>query len=530
VISESQRLHRHQLKTEQNKTFSKVPKIMKNFKTTIGLEIHVQLATKSKMFCRCDNQSFAEATDDKQSVAIKPNTLVCPVCLGLPGALPVANKTAIEWTIKTGLALNCEIPATAKFDRKHYFYPDLPKGYQISQYDEPFASRGWLKLKVKSEKSTVEDEVTIRLNRIHLEEDAGKLIHKNGTSLVDLNRAGTPLMEIVTEPDITSPAMAGDFLRKLQKIVRDVVEVSEASMEKGHLRCDANISVRKLQVPSTQYRGETEIGSELGTRNSEPIKMSQIIEIKNLNSFRFIEKALTKAEEKLKSEYPAWPAKLTKETWGYNSNNDSIYLQRAKEEAADYRYFPEPDLPPVKSAEFDLDKLKELTKENMEVKVAKLQEMEVPNQYIAAIVSNRGDFELFDKLVSEAGIEYAPEVARLLVQKSFGKTTDFSDREISELAKLVVTDTSKKNLLSAIKFILSGKSFDDAMSEINQNQTGEDEILKIVEKVLIDNPAEFARYKVGEKKLFGFFVGAAIRESKGSADPQLVNRILKEKL
>jgi len=196
---------------------------MTELKTKIGLEIHVQLKTKSKMFCRCDNNAEGKA----------PNSVVCPVCLGLPGALPVANCQAIEWTIKTGLALNCEIPKIAKFDRKHYFYPDLPKGYQISQYDEPFCVGGFVEINGHK----------VRLNRIHLEEDAGKLIHAGNKSLVDLNRAGTPLMEIVTEPDILTPEMAAEFLRKLQKIVRDVVSVSEASMEKGHMRCDANISV-----------------------------------------------------------------------------------------------------------------------------------------------------------------------------------------------------------------------------------------------------------------------------------------------
>ena len=216
---------------------------MSNLKTTIGLEIHVQLNTKSKMFCRCDN--------DAQNKT--PNTTVCPVCLGLPGALPVANMEAVRSTIKTGLALSCKINPLAKFDRKHYFYPDLPKGYQISQYDEPFCIGGFLE--IGGEK--------IRLNRIHLEEDAGKLTHINGKSHVDLNRAGTPLMEIVTEPDIHSVPLAGQFMRELQKIVRDIAAVSEASMEKGHLRCDANISI-----------------------SDDKGKMSEIVELKNINSFR----------------------------------------------------------------------------------------------------------------------------------------------------------------------------------------------------------------------------------------------------
>lgn len=249
---------------------------MSRLKTTIGLEIHVQLKTLSKMFCPCDNNAEGKS----------PNTTVCPVCLGMPGALPAINEQAVLMTIKTGLVLNCKVNKIAKFDRKHYFYPDLPKGYQISQYDEPFCSGGYLEIEGHK----------IRLNRIHLEEDAGKLIHRNGKSLIDLNRAGTPLMEIVTEPDIDSPLLAGVFLRELQKIVRDVSAVSEASMEKGHLRCDANISI-------SDQKG----------------KMSEIVELKNINSFRFVEKALTLEEKRLKEKYPAWPDKKEKETRGYDS-------------------------------------------------------------------------------------------------------------------------------------------------------------------------------------------------------------------
>ena len=517
---------------------------MENLSTKIGLEIHVQLKTKSKMFCRCDN--FAENA--------APNTLVCPVCLGLPGALPVANRTAIEWTIKTGLALHCDIPVTAKFDRKHYFYPDLPKGYQISQYDEPFCKGGYLEIRNPKSEISFESErkgrsldlrvddrnkeevVQVRLNRIHLEEDAGKLIHKNGDSLVDLNRAGTPLMEIVTEPDITSPKMAGDFLRALQKIVRDVVEVSEASMEKGHLRCDANISVNRDERQETRDKGPA---------------MSQIIEIKNLNSFRFVEKALLKAEEKLSSEYQNWsvsagasvsvglspdgshdgPAKPKKETWGYNSVTDSIYLQRTKEEAADYRYFPEPDLPPIKSAEFDLVGLKGSTKETHEIRAEKLKQLKVPTQYIEPLISNQKNYELFQKLIDQSG-ESIPEAARLVIQKFLDSTLKYRESQIVEFAKLirVSEDLHKKALIDIIQSINSGLTFEDAIKKVGNNQSGEPEISVIIEKVLAENPAEVERYKKGEIKLISFFMGVVMKETKGSADPQLINSILRKQL
>ncbi len=486
---------------------------MAELKTKIGLEIHVQLATASKMFCRCSN--FAEN--------VKPNTLVCPVCLGLPGSLPVANKQAIEWTIKTGLALNCDIPAVAKFDRKHYFYPDLPKGYQISQYDEPFCKGGWLE--VHSTQSSVHselkdfsdleasrgrnDKTKIRLNRIHLEEDAGKLIHRNGDSLVDLNRAGTPLMEIVTEPDITTPAMAGDFLRHLQKIVRDVVEVSEASMEKGHLRCDANISV-----------------------NSDG-KMSQIIEIKNLNSFRFVEKALAKAEEKLKNEFSNWPAKLTKETWGYNSDSDSIYLQRTKEEAADYRYFPEPDLPPIKSEEFDLVELKNSVKENEETKIAQLIRDGVAETEAKVLVTKSLHFEFYRGIASHLTEPASCNLlAKAIVHRYFPFEIDLEDIEKANSYSLHIVRLKNKEI-NKIEFGKIAQAIHDGV-EVDFNtivpRHSEVGINHIIEKILAENPAEVARYKKGETKLLGFFVGTVMKETKGSADPQLINSILKEKL
>ena len=474
--------------------------------TTIGLEIHVQLKTKSKMFCSCDNQSFVEATDGKYA-AVEPNTLVCPVCLGLPGALPVANKQAILWTIKTGLALGCSIPKIAKFDRKHYFYPDLPKGYQISQYDEPFAINGSLKSKVE------EEEITIRLNRIHLEEDAGKLIHSGGKSLVDLNRSGTPLMEIVTEPDITSPEMAGQFLRKLQKIVRDVVEVSDADMEKGHLRCDANISISE--------RPKDENGKH---------RMSQIIELKNLNSFRFVEKALALVETKLKEEHEDWPAKLTKETWGYDSINNEVYLQRRKEEAADYRYFPEPDLPPFDTSAMNLDILKSEFKETEEEKIDKLTSLGIPEAEGKVLASDRSKSQAFCQIKDELSDQSYPLLAKAIVHNYFGFVPS-DEKKSAEFAKAIdnLADgkINKQTFTAIVQEINCGKTFEDAF----ENSQGEAiDLSSIVGKIVSANLKELERYKNGEKQLFGFFMGQLMKETKGQADPREANRILKEKL
>jgi len=501
--------------------------------TKIGLEIHVQLKTKSKMFCGCDNQSFAEATDGKQC-AVEPNTLVCPVCLGMPGSLPVANKQAIEWTIKTGLALNCEIPKIAKFDRKHYFYPDLPKGYQISQYDEPFCIGGYVELngsvisspegdplgrversfeKISPTTSLGRNDNVIKINltRIHLEEDAGKLIHRDGKSLVDLNRAGTPLMEIVSEPDITSPKMAGDFLRKLQKIVRDQVEVSDADMEKGHLRCDANISLCE--------------NSKLKTQNSK-VRMSPIIEIKNINSFKFVEKALALAEEKLKAEYVDWPEGKSKETWGYDSVNNKVYLQRRKEEAADYRYFPEPDLPPFDSTKLNLEELKSGTKESHDEKTQRLNQIGVAGQYASILVSDPKKCQTFEVLNNKTEGKHSAKAAKLVAEFTIDES------KIDEFAHLISKeqDFQKSILVRIIELINSGKSANEAIASVEGGLMNEDKLNEIVAKVLKSNQAELSRYKSGEKKLFGFFMGLIMKETNNSANPQELSRILKEKL
>ncbi|MEI7791916.1 MAG: Asp-tRNA(Asn)/Glu-tRNA(Gln) amidotransferase subunit GatB [Candidatus Berkelbacteria bacterium] len=461
-------------------------------KTTIGLEIHVQLKTKSKMFCRCDNNAEGK----------KPNTVVCPICLGLPGALPVANHQAIEWTIKTGLAFGCRIPATAKFDRKHYFYPDLPKGYQISQYDEPFCVGGFLEI----------DGEKIRLNRIHLEEDAGKLNHVGNASLVDLNRAGTPLMEIVTEPDLTSPKQAGEFLRKLQKIVRDVVQVSEASMEKGHMRCDANISV-----------------------SDENGFMSPIVELKNINSFKFVEKALTLVDAQIRDEYETWPKKPSKETWGYDSVQNKVYLQRRKEEAADYRYFPCPDLPPFHSDQFDLEKMKSETAENEETKVKNLVDLGISEADAKVLAGDQNKVKFYESILSHLS-ENDEKImaAKAVVHNYFGFTLDAEDSELAgeyaKALKSLAAGKIQKNIFANIVARIKKDKVEYAKIE-NEFIGGEEiNLEEIVGNILSANATEVTRYQAGEKQLIGFFVGLVMKECKGKGNPQIINKLLREKL
>ena len=483
---------------------------MSDLKTTIGLEIHVQLKTKSKMFCRCDNEAFG----------VEPNTTVCPICLAMPGSLPVANKQAILWTIKTGLALHCDIPKIAKFDRKHYFYPDLPKGYQISQYDEPFAIGGWLRLKVKSEKLKVEEERTIRITRVHLEEDAGKLIHKDGASLVDLNRAGTPLMEIVSEPDITSPTEAGEFLRKLQKIVRDEVAVSEASMEKGHLRCDANISVSEIE----------ESHSAKAPRDVEPkvLRMSEIVELKNLNSFRFVEKALAIEEKRLKEEYPDWNIGK-KVTRGYDSKQNITFAQRTKEEAADYRYFPEPDLPPFDTTTINVSALKNEIGRSEDESITELVSMGIANTDAKILLSDKVK-EAFFRKVSEK-FDKNELTAKAIVHNYFGFPLTENDltkaSEYLQLFKAFENGEVNKNIFAKIAVgIHKGEKYEALADENGGDIAAEDIITEVLEK----NTKEVEAYKAGKKQLFGFFVGEVMKATKGQANPAEVNRILREKL
>lgn len=457
------------------------------FKTVIGLEIHIQLNTKSKMFCSCDNNAYGRPA----------NELTCPICMGMPGTLPVANKQAIKKTIAMGLVLNCEIAKFSKFDRKHYFYPDLPKGYQISQFDKPLCVGGEIILNDKK----------VRLNRIHLEEDAGKLVHPAGSdySIVDLNRAGTPLMEIVTEPDMTSPEQAADFLRELQKIAK-TIGVSNADMEKGHLRCDANINVIKDG------------------------KSSPIVEIKNLNSFKFVSRALEFERRRLIDEFDSFDGKKTKQTRGFNSNSGKTYTLRTKEEAKDYRYFPEPDLPPIeidKDSEFDLDKIRAATAQLPQEVRKTLLANGVGEKDAEVILKNPVFGNLFNDCMSISR-ENTSTVAKFIINQK-NLIGSLSARQIVDIVALQKQKNLSSNIVKAIieNVTKNGESVTSAYENLSKISV---DIDSVVNDVLLNNPEVVQKYKSGKKEVVGFLVGQVMKSSRGKVNPNEIKQSIEEKL
>ncbi len=420
-------------------------------KPVIGMEIHAELNTKSKMFCGCPAEHFQ----------VKPNTHTCPVCLGLPGALPLPNKKAIDWTILTGLALGCQINKESTFDRKHYFYPDLPKGFQISQFDDPFCTNGELKL---------DSGKNIRINRVHLEEDTGKLLHKTikgkKVSLVDFNRSGVPLMEIVTEPDITSGAEAKDFLKKLRDIIR-ALKVSTCDMEKGSMRLEANISLKGEGI--------------------KPYK----VEVKNLNSFRFVEMDINfELERQRKLLQKGTTPK--QETRGFNSKTKTTFSQRSKEAAEDYRYFPEPDIPPIVLTEKDIETIRK--------KLPKLP----------------------DQLIKE--LDLPESIAQLLVKKP--KELDYYQNNLKVAKKLSLDNTKLANFIINQKIDIS-KPADPQLEKLTQSDSVDDSVL---DQVISQNEEVVAKFKAGKTSVIGFLVGSVMKQTKGQADPAKTRKSLLEKL
>lgn len=466
-----------------------------------GLEIHARIKTKTKMFCSCDNNTF-----DKE-----PNTHVCPVCMGFPGALPAANKKAIELGVQTALALGCDILKYNKFDRKSYFYPDLPSGFQISQFDEPVSETGKVEFFVGQEKKS------IRMNRLHLENDAGKLTHAGGESLVDYNRAGSPLMEMVTEADFRSPEEIVAFLKELQKILRTLGS-SYADMEKGMMRCDVNISLRP--------KGQQEFGTKT--------------ELKNMNSFTNIEKAV-RAEVKRQKEILEKGGEITQETRGWDADKGISNSQRTKEEAADYRYFPEPDIPP-------------LTFTDEEIKNIKISLPELPATKGERFVSDyqiswenaeilAGDPDLSQYFETAVKIsEAAKKTANWIVGDLLGALNE-SGKMISE------TKFSAENLGKMVKLIESGKISGKIGKEIFPEllEKGTDVEILIKEKgleqvsdtgaieafckeVIEENPKIVEDYQGGKEKALGALVGQVMKKSRGQANPGMVNGMLKKLL
>ncbi len=484
--------------------------------TVIGLEIHVQLKTKSKMFCSCDNAGeFAP-----------PNTTICPICVGHPGTLPVPNRTAIEWSVKAAKAIGCRINPVSKFDRKHYFYPDLPKGYQISQYDQPIGVDGALDVDVDGK------PVRVRFERLHLEEDAAKNFHRDGATLVDFNRCGTPLMEIVTKPDMRTPAQAKTFLQELRRIMR-AVGVSDADMEKGHLRCDANISLRPA-------------GEE---------KLYPKTEIKNINSFRSVERALTfEIERQTKLWNDGTPVDRLS-TRGWNDDRGSTEEQRVKEEAADYRYFPDPDLPPMNLREIEaavtLPELPQATRTRLMREYAlspedafTLTESREWISFTEAVFS-----ELYAWLSSLPAEERKPEHATLgkltggwLTSKLLGKMGErgmaLSDLKITpedfaELVTLVATEkvssTGAQKLLDLM--LDSGADPSHLMEEHGLGQVRDTAVIEAaVARVIEGNPDAVAKYRAGKTEVIKFLLGMVMKETEGKADPRVAEELLKNKL
>jgi len=481
------------------------------FKPTIGLEIHAELNTKSKMFCGCKNDP-----DEK-----RPNINICPVCTAQPGTLPVINKEAVRKVIKTGLALNCKISEFSKFDRKNYFYPDLPKGYQISQYDMPFCREGFLEIGGKK----------IRVTRVHLEEDTGRLAHPEGKdySLVDFNRAGVPLMELVTEPDVTSGKEARKFAEEFQLILR-YLNVSDADMEKGQLRVEVNISLSKDKT--------------LGTK----------VEIKNLNSFRAVEKAVD-YEISRQAKVLNKGEKVIQETRGWNGIKGLTVSQRKKEEAHDYRYFPEPDLPTLHLTEDFIEKIKAEIPELPQKRRERMVKEYGLDEKIAGIFTvNKGLGEYFEKTMSELRnwVKEA-EIKKTVKDREFLKLSKLTANYIiSDLQGLIKGEivgglVSPENFAEFISLIYEGKISSRIAKTLlgEMFKTGADpshiikekklvqiideaEIGKIVKEIIQKNQKAVSDYKKGKENAFQFLIGQVMRESKGKASPAIISKILKE--
>ena len=476
------------------------------FEIVIGLEVHAQLLTESKMFCPCS----------AQYAAAPPNRLVCPICLGLPGALPVVNERAVEYTLMTGLALHCEIPRYTKFDRKNYHYPDLMKGYQISQYDSPLCRKGWLDIEV--------DGTTRRIGitRVHLEEDTAKLIHVaepggGAHSLVDVNRAGVPLMEIVSEPDIRSPEEARLYLVKLRSILR-YLGISTGNMEEGSFRCDANISLRP--------RGATGFGTKT--------------EVKNMNSFRAVYRAL-EYEARRQAEILAAGGTIEQETRGWVDARGVTVGQRAKEYADDYRYFPEPDLPPLEVPRALVEDLRRSLPELPDAKKERFQtQYGLPAYDADLLTASRETAEFFEK--TTALYPHAKVVSNWMIGELFRLLNarnieigqaKMTPEHLGELLLLVdrgeISQRAAKEVFE--ETFNTGRPPAQVVAEKGLGQVSDVVALTdVVRRVVAANPQAAADYRSGKKQAAGFLVGQVMKATRGAANPGLVNQIIAEVL
>ncbi|SHE44773.1 aspartyl/glutamyl-tRNA(Asn/Gln) amidotransferase subunit B [Marinitoga hydrogenitolerans DSM 16785] len=473
------------------------------YKTTIGLEIHTQLLTKTKAFCSCSANAFES----------EPNSNICPVCTGQPGALPVFNEEALNLGIKAAIALNADINEYSRFDRKNYFYPDLPKGYQITQYFHPLANNGYIEI----------DDKKIRINRIHLEEDSGKMFHagedlENASySFVDYNRSGIPLIEIVTEPDIESPEEARKFMEKLRNILR-YAEISSGDMEKGALRCDANISITDLEKNIQSNR----------------------VEVKNINSFKFVEKALEYERNRI-IELMEKGENIPQETRGWNFSTKSTFSMRSKEEEADYRYFPEPDIPPVIVTQEKINEIKKTMPEMIDEKTKRFIDEYKIKEYDAEILA--GDKDLANYFEKAAKIVKNPQFVSNLIITDLMREMNKNNVELKdvkikakhykELEELINSGKISTKIAKDvfIEMFKSGKMPSEIVKEKGLEQIDDDSVIEeIVKKIIENNQKQYQQYKNGKTKLFGFFVGQVMKETKGKANPQKANEIVRKLL
>jgi len=484
------------------------------YEPVIGLEVHVQLNTKSKMFCSCSTEFGAE-----------PNKNTCPICLGMPGVLPVINREAVNLTIKTALAMNCNIVSFNRFARKNYFYPDLPKGYQISQYELPLAKGGNIEIVING------DVKRIGLTRIHIEEDAGKLIHGENlgdrdSSYVDINRAGVPLMEIVSEPDIRSPEEAKEYMTRLKSIL-EYIEVSDCNMEEGSLRCDANVSVRP-------------VGSKVfGTK----------AEVKNMNSFRFLQKAL-EYEIKRQIDTLEEGGKIVQETRLFNPDKGITVSMRSKEEAHDYRYFPDPDLVPIEIDNKWIEDIRATLPELPDAKRERfVKEYGLPEYDAEVLTTSKAIANYFEdciKLYNQPPDKGTQGQAKTISNWVMGEVLRTLKDEGLTIEKYPVIPQMLAGMLTLIdngtisgkiaktvfeEMCKTGKFPEDIVKEKGLVQiTDESAVIKVIDEVIAENPKEVADYKGGKDKLITFFVGQVMKKSKGKANPQVVNKLLKERL
>jgi len=481
-----------------------------NFETIIGLEVHAQLLTKSKMFCRC-GAGYAGAPS---------NTLVCPVCLGMPGVLPVINKQAVEYTIMTALVLNCTISGNTKFDRKNYPYPDLMKGYQISQYDAPIGYKGWLTIEVDGKKKEA------GITRVHLEEDVAKLTHRTAStgesySLVDVNRAGVPLMEVVGEPDLRSPEEARQYLIKLRNILR-YLGVSTGNMEEGSFRCDANISIRPENSRDSLAK----------------------VEVKNMNSFKAVYQAL-EYEAKRQRKAVAEGKKLTQETRGWIEEKSKTVSQRSKEYAHDYRYFPEPDLPPLAISREWVEEIRAKLPELPEARRDRfMAEYRLPLYDASLLTGSRDMADYFEAILGENNKLSAKEVSNWILGET-SRIMNVSNIDITEFQRrvspeqfgnlLLIQSRGTVNAASA-KFVLeamynTGKDASDIIAQQGLNQISDTEQLKeTASQVIAANAQAVADYRTGKEQALKFLVGQVMKATRGRAEPKLVNELLEKTL